>query len=98
MGPLPPGIQSVPNFARCLFDRAIAQAVSLRLPTAAARVRAQVSLCGIYSGQSGTEVGFLRVLWFPLPILIPPTGITRGWYNRPKIGRCTKWTQPTRRN
>jgi hypothetical protein len=25
-------------------------------------------------GQSGTGAGFLRVLWFPLPILIPPTG------------------------
>jgi hypothetical protein len=29
--------------------------------------------CGICAGQSGTEVGFLRVLRIPLPILIPPT-------------------------
>jgi hypothetical protein len=50
-----------------------AQAVSPRLPTAAARVRALVSLCRICSGQSGTGAGFLRVLRLPLPILIPPT-------------------------
>jgi hypothetical protein len=47
-----------------LLGRAIAQAVSRWLPTAAARVRSQVS---------GTRAGFLRVLRFPLPILIPPT-------------------------
>jgi hypothetical protein len=52
--------------------RAIAQAVSRRLPTAAARVRAHVRQCGIYGGQSGTGAGFLRLLQFPLPILIPP--------------------------
>jgi hypothetical protein len=51
--------------------RAIAHAVSRRLPTAAARVRAYVRSCGICSEQSGTGEGFLRVLWFPLPILIP---------------------------
>jgi hypothetical protein len=49
--------------------------------------------------------GFLRVFRFPLPILIPPTALhsssmIRGWYNRPIIGRRTKWTQryPTPRN
>jgi hypothetical protein len=60
-------------------------------------------ICG---GQSGTGVGFLRVLRFPLPILIPPTAphslssIIRGWYSRPISGRRTKWTQshPTPRN
>jgi hypothetical protein len=41
--------------------------------------------CG---GQSGTGVGFLRVLRFPLPIFIPPiapqspSSIIWGWYNR----------------
>jgi hypothetical protein len=68
--------------------RAIAEAVSRRLPNAAARVRAQVSSCGICGGQSGTWVGSLRVLQFPLPILIPPTATH--WYNRPISGRRTK--------
>jgi hypothetical protein len=91
----------------CEDGRAIAQAVSRRLPTTAARVRAQVTSCGIYGGQSGTGAGFLPVLRFSLPILIPPTAphslsssIIRGLYNRPISGRRTKWTQshPTRRN
>jgi hypothetical protein len=54
---------------RC--GRAIAQAVSRRLLTMAARVRAQGRSCGICGGQSGIGAGFLRVLRFPLPILIP---------------------------
>jgi hypothetical protein len=53
--------------------RAIAQAVSLRLPTVAARVRSQVRSCGTCGGQSGTGARFLEVLRFPPPILIPPT-------------------------
>jgi hypothetical protein len=77
--------------------RALAQAVSRRLPTAAARVRAQFRSCGICGGQNDTGAGFLRVLRFPLSVLIPPTAphsssITRGWYNRPVSGRRTKWT------
>jgi hypothetical protein len=52
--------------------RAIDQAVSRWLPTAAARVRARVWSSGICGGQSGVGAGFLRVLRFPLPILIPP--------------------------
>jgi hypothetical protein len=85
--------------------RVIAQAVSRRLPIAAARVRAQVRSCGICGGQSGTGVGFFRVLRFPLPILIPQiaphsSSIIRGCYIRPISGRRTKWTQshPTPRN
>jgi hypothetical protein len=50
--------------------RAVAQAVSRWLPTAAARVRVWVA-CGVCGGQRGTGAGFLRVLRFPLPI-IPP--------------------------
>jgi hypothetical protein len=87
------------------YSRAIAQAVSRRLPTAAVWVRARVRSCGICGRQSGTEAGILRVLRFPLTILIPPTAphspsIIRGWYNRPVSGRPTKWTQshPTPRN
>jgi hypothetical protein len=53
--------------------RAIAQAASCRLPTAAARVRAQAMSRGIFGRQSDSEAGFLRVLRFPLSILIPPT-------------------------
>jgi hypothetical protein len=68
------------------------QAVSPWLPTAAAQVRAQVRSCGICGGQSRTGAGFLRVVRFPLPILIPPTAphsssIIRGWYNRPVSDR-----------
>jgi hypothetical protein len=73
-----------------VIGRAIAQAVSHWLPTVATRVRAQVSSCGICGAQSGTGAGFLRVLRFPLSIIIPPTAphssaIGRGWYNRPVV-------------
>jgi hypothetical protein len=77
---------------------AIAHAVNLRLPTAAVRVRAHFRSWGICRQQSATGAGFLRVLPFSLPILIPSTAphslsIVHGWYNRPVIGRRTKWTQ-----
>jgi hypothetical protein len=49
-----------------LGDRAIAQAVSHWLPTAASSVRALVRSCGICGGQSGTGAGFLRVLRSPV--------------------------------
>jgi hypothetical protein len=51
--------------------RAIAQAVSSWLHTAAARVRAPVWSSGICGGKSGAGAGFLRVLRFPLIIFIP---------------------------
>jgi hypothetical protein len=55
--------------------RATAQTViSRRLPNVAARVRSQVSSCGICGGQSGIGTSFLRVLRFPLPIIIPLNG------------------------
>jgi hypothetical protein len=44
--------------------RAVAQAFSRWLSTAAARVRARAA-CGVCGGQSGTGAGFLRVLRFP---------------------------------
>jgi hypothetical protein len=71
--------------------RAVVQAVNRWLPAEAARVRARVNSCGIYGGQSGIGVGFLRVLRFPLPIFIPPTvpqspsSIIWGWYNGPIV-------------
>jgi hypothetical protein len=77
--------------------RAIGQAVSRRLPTMTALVRAQVRtrICG---GQSDSGARFLRVLRFPQPVLIPPTdphssSLVRCWYNRHISGRHTRWTQ-----
>jgi hypothetical protein len=73
------------------LGRAVGQAISRRLPTAEVWVRAQVRSCGICDGRSGTgAVFFLRVLRFPLPVLIPPTAphsssIIRGWYNMPIV-------------
>jgi hypothetical protein len=52
--------------------RAIAQAVSRWVPTAAARFPAQVWPSGICDGQSGAEAGFLRVHRFPLLMFILP--------------------------
>jgi hypothetical protein len=56
---------------RDIIARAIAEAVSRWLPTAAARVQSRVWSSGICGGQSGVGGGFLRVLRFPLPF-IPP--------------------------
>jgi hypothetical protein len=69
--------------------RAVVQAVSRWLPTAAARVRARVWSCRICGGQSGAGADFLRVLQFPLSIFISPiapqspSSISWDWYNRP---------------
>jgi hypothetical protein len=62
--------------------------------------------CEIWGGQSGARAGSLRVLRFPLPVIplicphLSSSSIIRGWYNRPKSGLRTKWTQshPTPRN
>jgi hypothetical protein len=53
------------------LGRAIAQAVSRWLLTAAARVQSRAWSSGICGGQSGAGAGFLRVLRFPLSIFIP---------------------------
>jgi hypothetical protein len=53
------------------LGRAVVQAVSRWLPTAAAQFRVRAA-CGVCVGQSGTGAGFLRILRFPLPIIIPP--------------------------
>jgi hypothetical protein len=79
------------NWSCCIIilGRTIAQEVIRWLSTAAARVQAQVWLCGICGGQSGAGAGFLRVFRFPLPNFNPPIApqspspIIWGWYNRP---------------
>jgi hypothetical protein len=68
-------------------DRAVAQAVSRRLPIAAARLRAQVKICGICGGQSGTGAAFLRLLRLHchtiIPLIAPKSSscVMQGWYN-----------------
>jgi hypothetical protein len=54
---------------------AVAQAVGRWLPTTAARVCVQAA-CGFCGEQSGTGAGFLRVLRFLLPIIIPQISLT----------------------
>jgi hypothetical protein len=53
--------------------RATTQAVSNRIPIAAAWVRIRVRLYRICVGQIGTRTGFLRVLQFPITLLNSPT-------------------------
>jgi hypothetical protein len=64
---------SLASYIPCIHEeylgRAVIQAVSRWLPTFVARVCGRAA-CGICGGQSGTEAGFLRVLRFPLPIII----------------------------
>jgi ribosomal protein S14 len=48
----------LPVVATTQPGRAVAQAVSRWLPTAAARIRVQAA-CGVCGGQSGTGAGFL---------------------------------------
>jgi hypothetical protein len=72
------------------LGRAIAQAVSRWLPTAAVRGSRPGCHVGFCGGQSGAGAGFLRVLRFPLPNFIPLIAhkiiltYRRGLYNRPK--------------
>jgi hypothetical protein len=80
------------------LGRAIAQTVTHRLSTAAGRIWSQVRLCGIYGAQSGARTGSHQVLWFSLPILIPPTSqhsssVIWDEYIGPNNDRRTKWTQ-----
>jgi hypothetical protein len=53
--------------------RAMIPVVSRRVPNAAARVRSKVRSCGIYCGESGTEIGFISLPRLPLPFLILST-------------------------
>jgi hypothetical protein len=72
--------------------RAIAQAVSRRLPTAAVRVQTRVwFMWDFVMDKSGAGSGYLRELRFPLPNLHSICfstiifTITRGWQNRPGV-------------
>jgi hypothetical protein len=65
---------TIPAFeqTKTVQGRAIAQAVSRRLPTAAARVQTRVWSCVIlWWTQVALGQVFFRQLWFPLPIYIP---------------------------
>jgi hypothetical protein len=76
--------------------RALAEAVSRWLPTAAARVQSRVWTSGICGGKSGAGAGFLRVLRFPLPFIPPNSPSSRspsGRYNRSVNGPRAEWTQ-----
>jgi hypothetical protein len=78
--------------AICLLvlGRAVAQAVTRRLPTAAVRVQSQFKSFWICGGLSGSGAGFLQALRFHLTFRIPPiapkSSINRGWYNRATSG------------
>jgi hypothetical protein len=61
-------IRPLVNMLILNVGRAVAQAVSHRVPTTVAQIRARDS-CGICGGQSGTGVGFLRVLLFLLQLI-----------------------------
>jgi hypothetical protein len=74
--------------------RAVAQAVSRRLPTAAVRVRAQVKSRGICGGQSGmrqlcSEYSYFFCQLSFHRLLHTHQLIIWGWYNRPNSGRRT---------
>jgi hypothetical protein len=70
-GPYPEVVKSSPPrihyFLKIIFGRAIAQAVSRWLPTAAVRGLRTGRHLGFCGGQIGAGAGFLRVLRFPLP-------------------------------
>jgi hypothetical protein len=77
-----------------LGGRAVAQAVSRWLPTAAARVRVRAGMWGLW---------WTKRHWgrFSRSTSVSPANhssnfsiiITRGWHNRPIGGRSAEWTQ-----
>jgi hypothetical protein len=72
-----------------VLGRAIAQAFSRWLPTAAARVRTRVWSSEICDRQSGAGAGFLRVLQFPLLIFTIPDSPSSQSLGASTIGQ--KW-------
>jgi hypothetical protein len=81
---LPLSVRMYVTYSYFSVGRAIAQAVSRWLPTAAARVRSRLWSSGICGGQSDAGAGFLRVLRFPLAIFIP-----RNSPSSQSAGECT---------
>jgi hypothetical protein len=76
-----------PHYYLLTNGRPVYQAISSRLFTAAAPVRARFKTCRICGGHSGTAAGFLRVLRFPLPLIDPliaqlSSPFIPGWCNR----------------
>jgi hypothetical protein len=72
------GLKNKPSKKKA--GRAVAHAVSRRLPTAVARVRAPNRLCGICGGQRGTGTGFVQVLRFPqsnIPPIAPHSSLSK---------------------
>jgi hypothetical protein len=51
---------------------AIAEVIGHQLVTMVAWVQSQVRSCGICGGQSGTGMGLLQMIYFPLPVLTHP--------------------------
>jgi hypothetical protein len=85
-------VDSIPHVIRFL-GRAVAQAVSCWLTTAAAQVRVRAA-CGVCGGQRGrfspsTSVSPAHHHSTNFSIII----ITLGWHNRPNSGRSAEWTQ-----
>jgi hypothetical protein len=74
------------------FNLPLAETVSYRVLTEAARVPCQLKSRAICSGQSCTEAGVLRVLRFRLPLIHSSNCSTiiticlQGWYSRPING------------
>jgi hypothetical protein len=62
-------------------------AVSRRLPTGAAGVRAQVRSCGNCGGESGIGVGFLLGLRYLLRIIPPTAPLSYSSYGAGTIGQ-----------
>jgi hypothetical protein len=85
-----PATPSVLTSAHCVYlfmGRAITEAVSRWLPTAAARVQSRVWSSGICGGPSGVGAGFLRVLRFPLSFIPPNSPSSQS----PGAGTMGQW-------
>jgi hypothetical protein len=76
---------------------AIAETVSCWPPTDVVGVRFQIRSYEICGRQSGTGAGFLQVLLFSVPILIPPIANIL-WHVHPLLGNDCETDVPTATN